>query len=225
MHLAIVIPTLDEEAALGENLQQAVLAADTVIVSDGGSRDRSRTIAVQRGAVVVCGEPGRGGQLNRGARAAMERGADVILFLHADTRLPDQVRQRMQEALATGVGGGFLVRFDTTTKLLQFGAKLINLRTRLFRVPLGDQAQFITSATLKEMEGFRDWPILEDLDLILRMRRYGKVCIISDPVTTAARRFVQRGVLRTVCTNWLIWLLFLFGVAPQRLVRLYRHIR
>ena len=78
---------------------------------------------------------------------------------------------------------------------------------------------------MEQMGGFKDWAILEDLDFIVRLRRYGKIAIIHQPVTTAARRFLKRGILRTVATNWLIWILFALGVPPQRLARLYRHVR
>lgn len=107
----------------------------------------------------------------------------------------------------------------------RLGAWLINRRTRWLRVPLGDQAQFATRETFERLGGFRDWPILEDLDFILRLRRLAGFTLIVEPVTTGARRFVEQGALRTVAINWLIWGLFLCGVSPHRLARLYRHIR
>jgi len=223
MRLTIVIPTLNEEAALRDFLPAALAAADEVVVSDGGSADGTVAVARELGARVVTGPPGRGGQLTRGAEATE---ASLLLFLHADTRLPADGIERVREAVADGaVGGGFLMRFDTGGARLRLGERLINARTRLIRCPLGDQAHFVTREAFRALGGYRDWPILEDLDFALRLRRHGRTALIASPVTTAARRFVQQGVVRTVATNWLIWILYFCGVSPHRLARLYRQIR
>jgi hypothetical protein len=221
--LAIIVPTLNEEGALRRHLPSALAVADEVIVSDGGSVDGTLAVARELGARVVSGPPGRGGQLNRGAAAAS---ADILLFLHADTSLPEQGVERAREAVARGAcGGAFLLRFDVDRPMQRLGSRLINWRTWRFRVPLGDQAQFATRETFDRLGGFPDWPILEDLDFILRLRRLAGFTVIAAPVTTGARRFVEQGAVRTVATNWLIWLLFLCGVSPHRLARLYRQIR
>ena len=223
MRLAIVVPTLNEEAGLRRNLPAALAAADQVVVSDGGSTDGTLAVAGELGARIVTGPPGRGGQLTRGAAAT---DAPLLLFLHADTRLPADGVFLAREAVAGGaVGGGFLVRFDEGGSLLRLGERLINARTRLTGLPLGDQAQFATREAFRALDGYRDWPILEDLDFALRLRRVGRTVLIRSPVTTAARRFVRQGVVKTVATNWLIWLLFFCGVSPRRLARLYRHVR
>jgi len=223
MTLAIVVPTLNEEDSLRRHLPAALAAADEVIVSDGGSRDGTVEMARRLGARVVEGPPGRGGQLNRGAAAAQ---ADIFLFLHADTTLPPEGSTRVREAIGRGApGGAFLVRFDVDRPMQRLGARLINGRTRWLRVPLGDQAQFASRETFESLGGYRDWPILEDLDFALRLRRLPGMALIEAPVTTGARRFVEQGTVRTVAINWLIWLLFLCGVSPHRLARLYRQIR
>jgi rSAM/selenodomain-associated transferase 2 len=223
IRLAIVVPTLNEEDAVRRHLPAALAAADEVIVSDGGSGDATVEAARRLGARVVCGPSGRGGQLNRGAAAAA---ADVLLFLHADTTLPPRGSAAVREAVANGASGGaFLLRFDADRPAQRLGAWLINQRTRALRLPLGDQAQFVTREVFADLGGFRDWPILEDLDFALRLRRLGGLTLIGEPVTTAARRFVEQGAPRAVATNWLIWLLFFLGISPHRLARLYRQIR
>ncbi len=223
MRAAIVVPTLDEEEALARHLPAALLAADEVVVSDGGSRDGTVELARRLGARVVEGPACRGGQLNRGAAACS---ADLLLFLHADTSLPPGGVDLARAAVAAGaVGGGFRVRFDVDRPAQRLGARLINLRTRLTRVPLGDQAQFATAEAFRALGGYRDWPILEDLDFARRLKRHGRVALVEQPVITAARRFVERGVVATVATNWLIWGLFVVGVSPHRLAGLYRQIR
>ena len=123
------------------------------------------------------------------------------------------------------MGGGFEVRFDDPRRIFALGARIVNLRTHLLHAPLGDQAQFATGDVFRAVEGFREWPILEDLDLMQRLRRRGPIAVLRPPATTAARRFVERGIARTIVTNWSIWALYLLGVDPARLARLYPHIR
>ncbi len=149
MRLAIVVPTLNEEDTLRRYLPAALAAADELIVSDGGSGDGTVALARELGARVVTGPPGRGGQLNRGAAAAT---ADVLLFLHADTTLPEKGVERLREAVARGApGGAFFLRFDVDRPMQRLGSRLINWRTRRLRVPLGDQAQFATRETFESL--------------------------------------------------------------------------
>lgn len=223
LKLAFVIPTLNEEDALRRHLPAALAAADEVVVSDGGSTDRTLEVARDLGACTVSGPPSRGGQLTRGVAATT---SEVLVFLHADTVLPQDGPRRIRDAISGGaVGGAFRVRFDVETPMLRLGAWLINLRTRLTGLPLGDQAQFVTREVFGRLQGFRDWPILEDLDFAWRLKRQGRTVLLDERVTTAARRFVEQGIVRTVSINWLIWGLFVLGVPPRRLARLYRQIR
>jgi rSAM/selenodomain-associated transferase 2 len=247
MRVAIVVPTLNEESTIARTLPaaQASLAAlvareplaagSELVVADGGSRDRTVAVARALGARVVAGPAGRGGQLNRGAAATA---AEILLFLHADTALPEGALAAIRAAISgnrgasragdpaqPAIGGAFLVRFDQGGPLLRLGAWLINQRTRATRLPLGDQAHFVTRTAFEQLGGYRDWPILEDLDFAWRLRRHGRTVILRQRVTTGARRFVELGVARTVATNWLIWLLFVAGVSPRRLARFYSDIR
>lgn len=129
----------------------------------------------------------------------------------------------IREAIDSGkVGGGFLVRFDTDHRVMALGSRLVQLRTRLTQSPLGDQAQFVSRTIFNDLGGFRDWPSLEDLDLIRRMKRRGEVVVLPLEATTSARRYLEDGIGRTVALNWLIWALYFAGVPAQRLARLYR---
>jgi rSAM/selenodomain-associated transferase 2 len=242
MRVAIVVPTLNEEASIANTLPAALAAlgppaeGHELVVSDGGSEDRTVETARALGASVVTGPAGRGGQLNRGAAATT---AQILLFLHADTTLPQGALAAIQAVISgmppadppppaaadAAIGGAFLMRFDDDRPLLRLGAWLINLRTRITRLPLGDQAHFVTRAAFSQLGGYRDWPILEDLDFAWRLRRHGRTVILRQRVTTGARRFIELGVARTVATNWLIWLLFVAGVSPRRLARLYSQVR
>jgi rSAM/selenodomain-associated transferase 2 len=217
--LAVVVPVLDEAANLRVLLPALRPLADEVVVADGSSADGSAQVARELGARVVTGPPGRGGQLNRGAAATT---ADILLFLHADTRLPPEAPDLVRRALAAGApGGGFLVRFDDRRWSFRVGERLVNLRTRLTRVPLGDQAQFAHRDAFSALGGYPDWPILEDLEFGRRLKRLGRPALLAPPVTTAARRYVRGGILSTVGRNWLIWGLYACGVDPRRLAGLY----
>src|SRR5260370_39811942 len=239
MRVAIVVPTLNEESTIARTLPAALAAlaaldavapreppaaGSELVVADGGSRDRIVEVARALGVRVVAGPPGRGGQLNRGAAATT---AEILIFLHADTTRPEGALGAMRAAIggdaggAGGarpvLGGAFLVRFDQGGPLLRLGAWLINQRTRATRLPLGDQAHFVTRAAFEQLGGYRDWPILEDLDFAWRLRRHGRTVILRQRETPRARRFVVRGVARAAATTWLIWLRFGAGVPPPPL--------
>lgn len=223
LRLSVVIPVVDDREALATSLPSALGLADEVIVSDGGSTDDSRSLARSLGAAVVNGTAGRGAQLNRGAR---EADGDVLVFLHADTTLPPDAREQIERALDAGyAGGGSRVRFDVAGPLLRFGAGWINARTRLTRLPLGDQAQFVTRVAFEAIGGFRDWPILEDLDLMRRLKRQYRVAVLDGPVVTSSRRFRSGGKSKTIAINWSIWALYALGASPHRLARWYRKMR
>lgn len=190
------------------------------MVSDGGSRDHTKEIAESHGLLVISGRPGRGVQLNRGARAAT---SDALVFLHADTVLPPGALDEAAKALREGaVGGGFEVRFDDQSPMLRLAQNLINRRTRATRCPLGDQAQFCHRKEFEALGGFEDWPILEDLNFAQRLKTRGKIAIIETPVTTSARRYRTLGVIPNALRNWFIFSLYFLGVSPHRLAAFYR---
>lgn len=214
------MPTLDEEESFRGLVPTLTGVADQIIISDGGSRDATTAIARRAGFQVVAGPPGRGPQLNRGAAAAS---AAILVFLHADTLLPPCGIEKVRACIAAGaVGGGFRVCFDHPAPIFALGSRIVNLRTRLTRAPLGDQCQFTTAQAFRQLGGYREWPILEDVDFARRLKRLGRISIIDDPVTTSARRFVHRGITATVANNWLIFGLYFLGISPHRLAKLYR---
>lgn len=224
MRLSIVVPTLDEEGLLDATLGHLTAVSDDVVVSDGGSTDATEAIARRHPVRWVGGPAGRGGQLNRGA--AVARG-DTLLFVHADTRLPEGAPRLIEEALANGTdGGAFEIRFVGESRVMAgLGSRLASRRARLTRIPLGDHAHFVRRDLFEAMGGYRDWPILEDVDFMRRLKRRGRVTILPAAVLTSDRRYAERGVARTMAINYLIWALYLAGVDPHRLARLYRQVR
>ena len=220
MRLSIVIPTLDDASSLRRHLPSALREGDEVVVSDGGSRDDTGTTARGLGAEVVEGPAQRGAQLNRGAARAS---GEILLFLHADTNLPEGAAEAVRRAIAGGaVGGGFELCFDTAHPTLERFARRINWRTRWSRCPLGDQAHFVRRQDFDALGGYREWPLFEDLDFARRLKRRGPIAVLVPPVVTSARRYLEKGPWRNVARNWLLFALYFLGIPPPRLEGLYR---
>ncbi len=220
LRISAVVPALDEEHEIVATLAALATVADEVVVADGGSSDRTRELARGAGARLVEGARGRAAQMNAGARATS---GGLLLFVHADTRLAPGSRRALEDACGAGaVGGAFRIRFDAPGALYRLGGTVASWRSRLTGLAFGDQAQFVRRETFEALGGFRDWPILEDLDLARRLRRAGRVAILAPAVVTSARRFQRRGPVRTVLANWRILALHACGVAPERLAHRYR---
>jgi rSAM/selenodomain-associated transferase 2 len=214
--LSIVVPTLREApqmAALAVHLREVAPGAEVLVV-DAGSDDGTLAAAKEAGLRVVTCAPGRAEQMNRGAA---ETSGDALLFLHADTVLPFQAGALVSQALATpGVAlGAFGFRFDQrglAYRFVEFGARL---RNRLLAQPYGDQGLFLSRATFEALGGFADMPIMEDLDLVLRARRRGRVLVLSEEAVTSSRRYEERGVIRLMLRHWWLAARFRFGWRPS----------
>lgn len=222
--IAVVIPTLREGATLGAMLAALPDGLAEVIVADGGSTDATREVARAHGCRVVESPPGRGVQMNAGASAAT---APVLLFLHADTRLPADAPARIARALADPgvVGGGFRLGIASDARFLSFIAAAANLRTRLTGVFYGDQALFVRREAFAALGGFAPIPIMEDVDLGRRLKRRGRVRLLDAAVQTSARRWERENPLYTTLRNTLLVSLYLLGVPPRRLARWYPPVR
>jgi rSAM/selenodomain-associated transferase 2 len=158
--------------------------------------------------------------MNRGARAT---GGDTILFLHADTRLPDGATGAIEEALAEPgvVGGRFDVRFDNERPIFRMIAWFMNARSRASGICTGDQAIFVRRADFEAVGGYPEIPLMEDIELSRRLKRRGRLRALRLRVTTSARKWEREGPLRTIGLMWALRLLHFFGVAPARLHRWY----
>ena len=223
--LSVIIPTLNEERLLPATLEGLVATSDCeVIVSDGGSSDATREIALQRGCTVLLGPPGRGRQMNAGAARAA---GGLLLFLHADTRLPAGFVAMVEEALlGRGVSGGaFSLAIDRHRPSLAAIALGANLRSRLLRLPYGDQALFTTARTFHSLGGFPETPIMEDVLFVNKLRRIGRIRILPNQVTTSARRWERLGVIRTTLRNQLILIGYGLGVPTTTLAAWYQRLR
>ncbi len=223
--ISVIIPTLNEAHHIGPLLQDLGRASDIeAIVVDGGSRDATAAKVRSMGARVIATPPGRALQMNRGAAAARGR---LLFFLHADSRLPRGFDQVIRQAMARpgAVAGAFRLRIDAPGAALRFVEFWANLRSCLLRMPYGDQGLIVGTDLFQELGGFPMLPIMEDFELVRRLRSRGRIVILPAAVRTSARRWLNLGAGRTTLINQAIVLAYLAGVPPQRLARFYRRSR
>jgi len=228
--LAIVIPVLNEAASIEATLKRlAPLRARgaVVIVVDGGSSDDTATRAAPLADRVLAAPRGRAMQMSAGARSAEAAGSDVLLFLHADTMLPDDADRTILSALAGSdrCWGRFDVRIDAPGASLRIIETLMNWRSRLTGIATGDQAIFITRIAFAGLGGFAPLPLMEDIDFSRRAKRLSMPLALRDRVLTSARRWQRHGVWRTVALMWWLRLAYFFGADPGALARRYRDAR
>jgi len=222
--LSIVVPVLDEAEGIVATLASlAPLRARgaELIVVDGGSRDATVARAQALADRVMEGPRGRARQMNAGA--AVARGP-TLLFLHADTRLPEDADRLIASALGAAplAWGRFDVAIEGHSRMLPVVAAMMNLRSRLSGIATGDQAMFMTRAAFEAAGGFPDQPLMEDIELSARLKRLSTPVCLRERVLTSGRRWEQRGVWRTIVLMWRLRLLYALGVRADRLAPWYR---
>ncbi|HEX2085384.1 MAG TPA: TIGR04283 family arsenosugar biosynthesis glycosyltransferase [Solirubrobacteraceae bacterium] len=225
MLASAIVPTLDEAEALGGLLDHlaSLPGAWEVVVADGGSRDGTRAIAAQRGVRVVDAPRGRAAQQNAGAAAAS---GDVLVFVHADSRLPATAHASLARALRDPAvaGGNFALRFDGRDAFGRVLTAWYAVQRRL-GVWYGDSTIWVRPDVFAALGGFPPLPIMEDYALVRALRRAGRTPCLPGPALTSGRRWRALGAPRTVASWVAIRWLFLAGVPPRRLAALYRHVR
>ncbi|MEO5845558.1 MAG: TIGR04283 family arsenosugar biosynthesis glycosyltransferase [Caldimonas sp.] len=223
LRLSIVVPALDEAEGIAAALD--ALAAPRalgheVIVVDGGSGDATLSLSRARADVAIAGPRGRARQMNAGA--AVARG-DVLLFLHADTRLPRLGTERIAAAVAKGAAWGrFDVRVEGRSPMLIVVAALMNARSRWTGIATGDQAMFVRRDLFERVGGFPDQPLMEDVELSSRLRACAPPACLRERVVTSGRRWESRGVWPTIVLMWRLRWCYWRGAPADELARAWR---
>jgi len=215
--ISIVVPTLNEALAISahvEGLRRQGFAE--IVVADGGSRDDTLALASDAGARLVVAAKGRANQMNAGAAVAT---GDVLVFLHADTRLPDTAAASICAALRDPrvKGGCFRLRFDEDRGILRLYGWASHLES--YWTSFGDQAFFVRRSVFDELGGFPVQPLMEDVEMRLRLRRAGRFVKLAATATTSARRFIEEGLVRRQALNAAMLLAYGLGVGAERLKR------
>ena len=221
-----MVPVYNEAGSIARTLSG--LAAyrakgHRVVVVDGGSTDSTSDLAAPLADRVIRSGKGRALQQNWGAK---EVDAEVLLFLHADTELPEHADELIIQALSEGkVWGRFDVAIAGRLRWLKVISALMNFRSRLTGIATGDQAIFVRKSVFEQLGGFAEMPLMEDIDLSRRLKRFGRPACLRSKVTTSGRRWEHDGLWRTVILMWKLRFLFLLGVSPAKLAKMYRDTR
>jgi rSAM/selenodomain-associated transferase 2 len=210
--ISIIIPTFNEKGTISQCLETVVdIPGIEVIIADGGSTDRTVEIAEQhRDVKVVTSLMGRSVQMNKGAEYA---GGKILLFLHADCVLPREVVLNVRNVLggSSFVGGAFKIRLLSDKLLYRIIEKGINFRSKIFKLPYGDQGLFVKRSVFEELGGFREMPNCEDLDFVCRLKKQGKIAILDESISSSIRRWEKHGILQTSLRNQFLLTSYILG--------------
>ena len=224
--LSVIIPVLDEREQINSVIEhlRGLPGSESceIIVVDGDPGAGTIGAIKEGGIVTITCEKGRGRQMNAGADVAK---GDMLIFLHADTRLPDRAFEKVAQVLEDEryVAGAFDLSIDSDRLILKYIAARARLRSRLNRIPYGDQAIFMRKSYFEEIGRFKEIPIMEDIELMRRIRRRGdRICILPDRVKASARRWEKEGAIYATVRNQVLVALYYLGVSPEKLARFYR---
>lgn len=223
MKTLIIVPVLNESAVLAQQLNELdVLRAmgAQVLLVDGGSTDRTAQLARDAGFDVLESVRGRARQMNAGARAVQ---SDLLVFLHVDTHLPRGALYEIENHLNSKKGWGrFDVRLVGRSPWLRVISFCMNWRSRLTGIATGDQTFFMTREMFERVGGFPEQPLMEDIEMSKRLKRFSPPVCLSDRVETSGRRWDQKGVWKTILLMWRLRWAYWRGVPASELARFYR---
>ncbi|MGZ6237413.1 MAG: TIGR04283 family arsenosugar biosynthesis glycosyltransferase [Syntrophales bacterium] len=223
---SFIIPVWNEGAIICRTIEHVrglhASGGAEIIIVDGDPAGRTIEAARHMGVDTAISDKGRGTQMNLGAALAA---GEFLIFLQADTVLPPDALELIEATMedSSCIAGAFDLAVDSERPAFRLIEKAASIRSRLTRIPYGDQVIFMRKRDFQNLGGFRDIPIMEDVEIMQRIKkRKGKICILRKAVRTSPRRWEKEGIVYTTLRNWLILFLYLCGAKPEKLIRLYR---
>jgi len=222
MFVSIIIPVLNEEQSINALLQQLQsyrLQGHEIIVVDGGSQDETIKVAKSLCDQLISSEAGRARQMNKGAELSKN---EILWFLHADTIIPDESVESIQQALSENDWGRFDIHLSGTHFLFRIIEKMINIRSCVFSIATGDQGIFLKRSIFKTVNGYSNIPLMEDVELSKKLKKISRAVCLNNKLTTSSRRWEKNGILITVFLMWKLRFLYWLGMSAKRLSLQYK---
>ena len=223
MFVSIIIPVLNEEQSINALLQQLQsyrLQGHEIIVVDGGSQDETIKVAKSLCDQLISSEAGRARQMNKGAELSKN---EILWFLHADTIIPDESVESIQQALSENDWGRFDIHLSGTHFLFRIIEKMINIRSCVFSIATGDQGIFLKRSIFKTVNGYSNIPLMEDVELSKKLKKISRAVCLNNKLTTSSRRWEKNGILITVFLMWKLRFLYWLGMSAKRLSLQYKY--
>ena len=221
MFISIIIPVLNEEQSVKALLQQLQIyrqQGHEVIVVDGGSDDETVSISEPLADKVITSDSGRAKQMNKGVSESTN---EVLWFLHADTSIPENVIEAIQESLIKNDWGRFNIKLSGSNFLFRIIERMINIRSCLSGIATGDQGIFVKRNIFDSIGGYSEIPLMEDVVLSKKLKTISQPACTKETLTTSSRRWEKNGIIKTILLMWYLRFLYWIGVTPDKLAKLY----
>lgn len=229
MKISIIMPVLNEGKILHKTLSSIEINTNIeLIIVDGGSSDNTLEIAREFTDIIIISNRGRGIQLSKGAQRAS---GDILFFLHADAIPPKNFYELIVGAihglpLKNVIAGSFMLRIKSNGLAFRIIEAAVFIRSMLTSIPYGDQGLFMTKSVYQKIGGFNPYPLMEDIDIAKRLKKYGRIVFLRELMTVSPRRWLKEGIFYTTLRDWMIVVLYtIFNINPNRLIRRYKDVR